>query len=67
MGTATRATARPSSGSVVPEAGAQKAPTGPSVYTPNLPTATVSAAIEGSTTSAAPQTLGGVLDDTLGL
>lgn len=67
VGRGAAAVAAKVTGSVVPEAGAPKAPTGPSVYTPNLPTATVSAAIEGSTTSAAPQTLGGVLDDTLGL
>lgn len=67
VGRGAAAVAAKVTGSVVPEAGAQKAPTGPSVYTPSLPTATVSAAIEGATTSAAPQTLGGVLDETLGL
>lgn len=67
VGRGAAAVAAKVTGSVVPEAAAAKAPTGPSVYTPSLPTATVSAAIEGGATAARPQTLGTVLEDALGL
>lgn len=67
VGRGAAAVAAKVTGSVVPEAAAAKAPTGPSVYTPSLPTAMVSAAIEGGAAAARPQTLGTVLEDALGL
>jgi hypothetical protein len=67
VGRGAAAVAAKVTGSVVPEASPAKAPQGPSVYTPSLPTATVSATVERSVAAAGPQTLGGVLDDALGL